>query len=338
MILKRLSEISSQEKNSIEELINKCKYSSPFHKIDWLQIVQRVIDKEIFVIFRFFGNQKIDFYIPLIQEKKCVFYDILSYSLKYGLVHGGPLYKKGTVLLDKKFFREIKKILPKTTKTLSFTLPPNFPLKLCETKRLKHIYNTPIINLNDTLDNIWKSLEYKSIRWGINKAIKNGITLEIDNYNYINNFHDYLKKTYINFNKSILPLEYYKELVNLQFVHTFACIYKNIPIAISIIIVHKQTVYWWANSSSIEFRNLCPNDFLVWEVLKWAKGNGYMFFDFLITHIKNLPGRSRFKLKYSGKLYPIYEYKFDTIYVIIDKLIHNFSHPKYIAHKIIKRF
>jgi hypothetical protein len=326
MELKKVSELNSEERTNINQLVDLCSFSTPFHKIEWLAIVEKLLNDEVYYLFDHDSEKKINFALPFFFKKGYLYYDMHSFSMDYDLVYGGPLMHPDELLTEVSTGMLMENNM-KQAKSLIMTLPPRFPIAHCQKKNLMHICNTPIFDLTPDIDTIWQSFPYKNVRCNINKAYKNNIRVIADATGHLEIFHKYLGKTLRSFNKPVLPFQYYMEIMQLPFMHIFSAIHGDQPIAIGIIAAHKDTVYYWANSSSLEHRNYRPNDLLVWEIIKWTKEHNYKYFDFLITPLSDLPGIIRFKLKFGGEIYPIYQYRLKNFHQIVSKSLYYISHP-----------
>ncbi|HEC92293.1 MAG TPA: hypothetical protein ENI51_04770, partial [Candidatus Atribacteria bacterium] len=69
MILKKLDNLTFEEIEKIEELMNYCEYSTPFHEIKWLKIIQEIFEEEILVILKY-NNKHLAFFLPIIAENE----------------------------------------------------------------------------------------------------------------------------------------------------------------------------------------------------------------------------------------------------------------------------
>ena len=60
----------------------------------------------------------------------------------------------------------------------------------------------------------------------------------------------------------------------------FAAYYGENMIAGQVRLCYKDLVYAWFAGSDDKYFKLRPNDFLMWNVIKWSNDNGYKVFDF----------------------------------------------------------
>jgi hypothetical protein len=337
MQVKRISELASDEAEGISYLIESCNFSTPFHTIEWLSIADTVLEDNIYYAFHLDEDRKVRFALPFIVVKDYLWWDMHSFSMTHELVYGGPVFDR-VIDLEKLSIINMTDEKLGIIKSLVLTLPPRFDFDRLVKKNLMHIYNTPIIDLSPDIGSIWDSFEYRNVKCNINKAYKNRVEVHIDVVDHVEQFHLYHESTLAAYGRMIPPLEYYERVVGLPFVHMFSAVQSNRPIAVGIIAAYKDTVYYWNNASSPDSRNLRPNDLLVWEIIKWAKENGYRYFDFLIVPIADLPGLGRFKLKFGGKVYPIFQYRLKSTYHTVNKILYLLSHPTAVARRLAHAF
>ncbi|KYK37956.1 MAG: hypothetical protein AYK18_08790 [Theionarchaea archaeon DG-70] len=337
MKAKRISKLTQKEKHDIEQLIDLCTFSTPFLHPDWLLIVEDLFNENMYYAFHYDECETMEFALPFILKKSYRYWDMHSFSMAYELNYGGPLCNSYDVFArlahDMLMLDGLERV-----KSLSIYLPPTFDCSAFGENRCIHIYNTPIIDLTPDLDSLWNTFPYKNVRCNINKARKHNIHVVVDEKQHLRQFHEYHAALLNSFNKPILPLQYYESVAQLPYVHIFSALYDKYPIAVGIILTHHNTVYYWNNASASEYRTYRPNDLLVWEIMKWAKEHNFHVFDFLIVPLDELPGLSRFKLKFRPKLYPIYEYRAKNKYQIMSKGLYYLSRPYEIISKLCSTF
>jgi hypothetical protein len=333
MIRKRISEMTADERREMCALVDECAYSTPFHKVEWLLGLEEILGKEVYCLYECDAENKISFALPLIYKQGLIFPEMHSFSMAYDLVYGGPLMRSDAPP-QHGFMEQLLSDNLKPAKSLVATLPPRFPTGICNEANLTHICNTPIFDLNPGIEELWNALPYKNVRCNINKACKCDVSIIPASSEHLTFFHQYLDQTLACFNKQALSQDYYGYIAKLPFSHTFSAMQNGLPIAVAIVLTHRDTVYYWGNASSYEHRNSRPNDLLVWEIMKWAKENGYKYFDFLITPLHSLEGVTRFKAKFGAAIHPIYQYQIKNLYQKIDRSLYYITHPKRILYSV----
>lgn len=330
MVLKRISELTPHEKQRLHTLIDTCSFSTPFHHIEWLSIIEKLFQKDIYYLFHYDKNENVDFALPFLLKKEGLYWDIAHFSY-YELMYGGPLFCTDNQGVKISISTAIEHHI-QGVKSISMTLPPKFPINRCTTSCFVKYCDTPLIDLRPDVDTIWKAFPYKNVRCNINKAYKNNVTIEINNIDHLEMFHTYHGQLLKSVNKPLLPLKYYTDVAQLPYIHIISALHNNYPIAVAILATHRDTVFYWHNASSVEHRNYRPNDLLVWEIIKWAKEHNFKYFDFIMFNINELPGVTRFKLKFGGEIYPIYQYlrsySLKNLHHKMNKYVSYISHPR----------
>src|SRR3989344_4993171 len=143
---------------------------------------------------------------------------------------------------------------------------------------MRDVNATVIVDLGLQEEEILKKLD-KDARWGINKAIKEGLKVEEGKEEEWKEFYDIYKKTVTEGGTNPEFLENLKENTKVFFV----CKYKDKIIAgAGIWFVDEydiNTPRLYFNASLREHQNLQPNNLLYWNCILWCKNNGYKKFD-----------------------------------------------------------
>jgi len=191
---------------------------------------------------------------------------------------------------------------------------------------LKEPENTLILNLEKPEEEILQAMHQKT-RYNIRLAERKGIKIEIKNLSQhkvvvsaslqkletkdIDVFYDLLKQTAMRDKIKIFNKSYYEKLLTYfnqpqvtnckpqVTANLFIAKYNNRPLSSIIIIGFGNTATYLHGASSNEHRNLMPNHAIQWAAIKWAKWQGYKWYDFwgIAPKFKNSDwaGISRFK-------------------------------------------
>lgn len=75
------------------------------------------------------------------------------------------------------------------------------------------------------------------------------------------------------------------------------------PASAAVNLLYKDVVYGWYNGGDRSFRSYYPNEYIIWDSMRWGSMNGYKVFDFggAGSPDKSSPIRD-FKLKFRGDL------------------------------------
>jgi len=164
-----------------------------------------------------------------------------------------------------------------------------------------------IINLNQSEDELRGQI-HKSRRKNINRAEKAGVVVEeIVSQDKIPVFYKLLGETY---NSVKVPLadislfeSSFQQLVPKGMAKFFLARHDNDYIGARAVLLYKDRIYDWYAGAAIDALSLCPNDYLVWYILKWGIENNYLSFDFGGAGEPNKPyGPREFKRRFGGEL------------------------------------
>ncbi len=70
------------------------------------------------------------------------------------------------------------------------------------------------------------------------------------------------------------------ELHSVGIFKLFFAIFENREVAAYTVMCYKKKLYHWSSVVTNDFRKLDPQTFLMWELIKWGKRNGYLMIDF----------------------------------------------------------
>ncbi len=187
-------------------------------------------------------------------------------------------------------------------------------------KGFKDVRATIEIDLTKNENELWNSLD-KDARWGVNKAKKTGLEIEILNDEKSwKTFYEIYKKT----SKSgcIIPLE----LKEVKEGDLFCCFLKDKLIAGAVVKIDGGKVILFLNASDHEYLNLQPNNLLYWTIIIWAKKKGFKIFDlggYQLNAKGKLKNINKFKLRWGGEIKKYYVYSKNPFYILGRKTIRN---------------
>ena len=156
---------------------------------------------------------------------------------------------------------------------------------------------TVIVDLTPTEEEILKNL-HKDVRWGIGRAMRDGLTIEkTTKEEDWNEFYPIYKETILDGGASIEPLE----LIKKQSIGFFVCKKDNKIIAGAVLEMKRERPTLFINASLKEFQINQPNNLLYWECILWSKRNGFDKLDlggWQINAREHLVGINKFKEKW----------------------------------------
>jgi serine/alanine adding enzyme len=160
-----------------------------------------------------------------------------------------------------------------------------------------------IIDLTKTEDELWKDVHSKR-RNEIRKAKKQGVEVRRSvHLEELEHSYAILKEVY---HRAQLPLQsfaHFASLLSSGLLFNFVAV-KEDRIIGCLLAIHGQGVIYdyYAGADQSEYANH-PNDLLPWEVMRWAKTNGYHTFDFGGAGKPTVPyGVREYKKKFGGEI------------------------------------
>lgn len=199
--------------------------------------------------------------------------------------------------------------------------------------RFKDIQATIRINLTKQIDELWSRLD-KDARWGVNKARKEGLSIEkVENEEAWKEFYEIYKETC---NRGgIFPLDFEKIKNNVL----FACKKEGKIIAGAVIKEREDIIELFLNSSKGDFLKFQPNNLLYWAIIEYGKKNNFKIFDLGGYQLKAPKGSklyeiNRFKERWGGEIFKYYIYSNNPFYILGRKIIRNVPIAKKIRDKL----
>ncbi len=261
------------DEDSWEKLWLKSK-GSVYQSLEWMKakklsgenpMMKTVGDKEITAgLLVFEKNKK----IPFFGTKKVLFSE------------GNPLIlKKGS---EKELFSKLKK---DSKKYFYFLISPTITTYSEETFNKNHFKKTSnftmLVDLSKTEGDLWKQLEKKSIRRGVNYAKKNGLEFQGANESDLRKFYNLYKNTaesgqFEPENEGFIEL-----LRETNISRLFVIKRNNKIIAGGLILLDKNNNYSILNltASSEEGNKFQAMPFLYWNLILFSKSLGLKYFD-----------------------------------------------------------
>lgn len=163
-----------------------------------------------------------------------------------------------------------------------------------------------IIDLRKSRKNLWENISPKGrnkIRAASNEKCKFEVLQKnesIDNCYYI------LNSVYKRVKLPLADKEYFRNLLKCNDNHVnlkiFTAVFEDQIIACRLALLFKNCIYDYYAGSLKSYDKLHPNDFLMWEIIKWGQDNGYKYFDFGgAGKPKTFYGVRNFKQKFGGE-------------------------------------
>jgi lipid II:glycine glycyltransferase (peptidoglycan interpeptide bridge formation enzyme) len=189
---------------------------------------------------------------------------------------------------------------------------------------------TILVDLSRTEEELWKSLEKKSARWGVKTAEKNSLWfLEPQSLDDISEFYSIYKKTASEGGFNPEPIEFLRCLLNSQSGKIFLVKKGNKIIAGCAILLSYDYNVLNLTASTEEAQRLQAMPFVYWNIVLYSKRTGVRYLD--------LGGYDK-EAKEGGKTYNINKFKERFGGQITEQSIYS-SNQKYpLVRKMMKRF
>ncbi|MFQ6127885.1 MAG: lipid II:glycine glycyltransferase FemX [Thermoplasmata archaeon] len=163
------------------------------------------------------------------------------------------------------------------------------------------------IDLGRGEEELWSDIS-KGRRKGIKKAERAGLDfVPAKTSSQIDISYEILKKTYSGVGVPLADKTLFESAFRIlgprQYARFFLCLHEGEPIACRAVLSFKGTIHDWYGGSLAEHRAKKPDEFLIWNVLKWGISEGFEVFDFGGAGSPTEDyGPREFKRRFGGKM------------------------------------
>lgn len=180
--------------------------------------------------------------------------------------------------------------------------------------RCEQNWITTRIDLSPGVEQIWKTLDQKAVRWAINNADKKGVRIETETTREgMETFYQMFFRT--RQSMGIPPfsidlfLAIWRHLISQGSAQLFLAWKDSEPIGGMVNFLYKDTVIYAYGAPLREWKDYHPSDSLLWKSVKSAAQQGLRYFDFGADSPRQT-GLLRFKKKWGGTHQPMFYYYF----------------------------
>lgn len=259
----------------------------------------------------------------------------LKFFTKRAIIIGGPLIHNDDDDVLDFFLRELSGKLKKKSIYIQFRNLWDIKNKQSIYYKNNYIYEEHldiIHNLTLSKDEILRKIS-KNKRGNINKSTNKGTQFkEITKIDEFRIATDLIKRTYKKVGLPCPDSNYFINAFILLYssglLRTFSAIFNNQIIGVRLELCYKDLVYDWYAGADEFSKDKYPNDFLPFNILLWAKENGFKKFDFGGAGKPGIPyGVRDHKLKFGGELveYGRFEKKNMLFFYILGKSAYKMS-------------
>ncbi len=140
-----------------------------------------------------------------------------------------------------------------------------------------------IIHLNADEGLLWRKL-YHSKRKNLKQARQNNLSvIQAGSISHAQEAYEVLRAVYKRLKAPLADksmfLEFYRLLCASGAGRIFLVYYKTKAVGAQYLLVYKDTLYAWYGGCLSDYFKLHPNEFLLWEAIKWGCRNNFKIFD-----------------------------------------------------------
>lgn len=167
-------------------------------------------------------------------------------------------------------------------------------------------HKTVVIDLTKTEEELWKELSHGN-RYNINFAKKKGVMVKEESVEKFNSLWELFQETAKKDKFHLHEKEYYEKLLEFKtdkfFTKLVVAYVDSMPASAAIIGFYGgESAYYLHSVSSKKFLRAKPAFILNWEIILNAKKDGYKIYDLWGVNAKRMPGVTKFKLSFGGRV------------------------------------
>ena len=306
MIRRKMSELSGEEIKEIERFLDN-NFSTVFHEPGFNRIVAEVFKTKFSYYLVYNYDRKLIAICPLHSIKNGILTETYSNPAIYGIPYGGWVYEKNEVSL--KILINLMQLTYK--ESITYWSCPQIKSDNYTQVKVKGRFETAIIDLALSVDDIKHKFVSKNCRHNINRAPRKGIIVEQldqDNFSIFIRLCNSLKESV---GLKYYPNAYYLKLFNhysrKNSISAFVSKLNGKYLSAILVIGNRKIMHAWIAGRSEEIpKNVYQNELLWWEAIKWAKETGSRYYDLCVVEQERLPSIARFKLGFSKRIVPFY--------------------------------
>lgn len=287
--------VKSKSFELIEEFL-KINFSSPTHWPKWNTVISNHFETEFFYFCAYDKDELIGICPVHLQRNGRLNY-LRSGQFKF-IPNGGWICKRPCVITDQ--------MIPiGMFSSFNSNALPDVPQFNVEYSKNIHSNNalTLLVDLSESLDNIWKSFLDSKRRNMIRKAEKSNITIEIDDKTDLSLFYHHYNSANNRYNIESLTYKVIQKLFSQNDSYmNFEILWakQNGEILNGIVIAYDKdyAIYLFGFSDS-NVPNLGQGEILQWKAIQRMKSYGCSFYDLCYIEKERLPSIYKFKKGFS---------------------------------------
>jgi len=281
-----------------EHFVASHRNSTNYHQYGWRKIVEKSFGHKAYYLAARYSDSDICGILPLVHMKSSLFGSFLV-SLPF-FNYGGLLCNETaaeTALLER-----ARSLLVELRAGHSELRHINNRVEGLATKEHKV---TMILDLEKDDEAQWKALDAK-VRNQVRKAEKSGLKAVMGHLELLDGFYEVFCRNMRDLGTPVYNKNFFRNVLETfqESTRVISVILEGKTVASGILIWFKDTLEVpWASSIS-DYREMCPNNLLYWEAIRFAIRNGARKFDFG----RSTPGEGTFRFKKQWGANPVQLY------------------------------
>jgi len=260
--------------NAWDAYVSRHFNSTNYHQFGWKKVIERSFGHTTYYLAAKNSDRNICGVLPMVHMKSTLFGNFLV-SIPF-FNYGGMLYNSNEAagaLLDESW-RLMKDVGADHAELRHLSIQGNG----LHTKQHKV---TMILNLEKDEETQWKALDAK-VRNQVRKAQKSSLQAVVGHLELLDGFYDVFCRNMRDLGTPVYGKLFFRNVLEAfpESTRIIAVVLDGKTIAAGILTWFRDTLEVpWA-SSVRDFRELCPNNLLYWEAIRFAIGRNFSKFDF----------------------------------------------------------
>ncbi|HEX7320802.1 MAG TPA: GNAT family N-acetyltransferase [bacterium] len=304
-IIKRNIVDRSSEIGEIKSFLN-ANFSTIFHEPEFNQIVEKNFRTRCYYLCAYNDNGKLVALCPCHSKKNGFTIFTQSNPTKFEIPYGGWVYDR-----EETRIKELMSAMqPAANEGIVYWSMPQIEHDDYSEMEKKNRFQTAVIDLDQSEDDIWNNSINSKRRNMIRKAEKNKVTVEMIDHARFGEYYNMMIETYGAAELMLKPIEYYVNVLKTYIGANKASVFlakvgANFVSGL-VALRNKFACHYWLGASRKNVDNLGQGELLQWAAIKWAKENRSRFYDLCVLEPERLPNIARFKSGFSDRVVPFY--------------------------------
>ena len=325
-----LAELTPEDRYAINEVLRKSPNATVFHTLEWNELLIDQYGLQNVTLLATSDEKPVGLFIFYIDGARCQ-----SPKTEIESVYGGPIFA-GTDRAVIPLLREAERV--RRIAWLDIWTPANYDISpFIKSGYTSSEMYTSILELQKPEEELWLGLDGKT-RNMVRKATKNNVLVVEGDESLVGEYYQMVVSTLTRAQIEPQPESFYRRIIQdlgpKGMARLLLANHQGRFIAGAIFLFYKDIAYYWHGSSHREHLSVAPNELIQWELIKWARQNGYKYYDLVRIEPDRLPGIARFKTRLGGKTAPCYHLQKGTRRYLWMRLLRLMRNPKRAVNKL----